>query len=402
MRPEDERHVLDAMEPVFPCHEETHDHHRSGLSLASLPPEVCFYIFQYLNFVQLLALSGTCRQLHFVCQRDLRRLRIECDRICANITDRLHPWPWHRLLIRILNGDMPPQAVKEANIGNSLPRNARIETSRYPRMGDNGELIFDRKVKLPAEEPPDPHIFDGVRDWTELTRRASAASPWLPSKQHARVQIMIELGSVNAVAAVLLPLLPNLQALGPPRSGAITSGVVNRLAHAQQMQELHQSSPDDEQRSENLRLLPLSRVTTLEFSAPARDAVLGILSPFVFYECAGLQSLKRIIVESVHELNLYGWHPGCVRPVCPEVLVHGPRRFHGPFVIAWGWAVPCVIRQVWAPSMGVQLPKEMHLDVLRFGGDLCKEDRSKSVIASPTTDQDQYFYQLSGDIGSFF
>lgn len=283
--------------------------------LLTIPSEVRRQVLDCCYLPQYLALSETCRLLRDECSVSLRKERQELNEILENRSQSLGTRSLHKLLLRILTHQIPPQAVVTLYLG---------------RGYDSERCVDLRGIRrIPV---PDPNRFDGIHGWPDITARAVSTSRWIAFDEKESVQKAIVAGNEDAVAALLLPLLSNLRLLNPPNPGHYTRRVIQRIAVAQQ-------SADDPS-------LPLMRLVYLDLWVYPGDTGASLEGDYL-NSIVGLRALKRISSYATWGEKPHQWTPDMARPVCPEVYLHGNTTAECVRSFASGWGAPCVMWQRW-------------------------------------------------------
>lgn len=322
-------------------------------------------------------LSLSCKGMQQICSQHLKEQRVLREKYRIWTYGSEWSFPLHKLLLKILTGQVPPSYVVELrlpirirypggykdlypppNVLDDTDESENSNLSDGSKYDSNASDISEHSIELNPSGKKDMDMIDylvGPEDFVarcEYFKRAIAYSPWIePNEVDDCYYKMVPDADEDRALALLVPLLPSLRSLCVPLNAPFTTVVVGRIA-VKTVEEREGATTDETgvriNRNE-MEPLPLQKLVCIQ--APFR--------PWGFYQPVmqldqlaryiAIPSVRKATAVNVCSGSAYSyWTPRSEIPRsqvneiyfhASELSVYDIREF------AKGLAGPCVIRQ---------------------------------------------------------
>lgn len=259
------------------------------------PVEIWYFIAEYGAHRELLMLSLSCKGMQEICSRRLQEEKeVREEHRVWNYNDvQWGAFPIHKLLLRILKGELSPSYIVE------LKGLRGIDITEVPK--EVGPL---RYALTHIDEP------ENAGRNAERFRRAIESSRWIRRDQVDKCYRELIYGNEDAALAILIPLLTNLRSFCAPTNAFLLPVVVGKIAKktVKHLEECRRNRAEGAITAEKMLTFPLEKLVVVVSgrSSPRADGTCGIpLVCLALY--AALPSVRRLAVDSVNFETFERW-----------------------------------------------------------------------------------------------
>lgn len=219
----------------------------------------------------------------------------------------------HKILLRILRGDVALASVEELDCGDECV----TEGESYRRCSPDSLQLTHEDI--------------------DMIRQAINVSPWIHQTEKQQYLDGILNGNEDMVLCILIPLLTNLRWLLPPLNTVRLHQIVGRIASA------YHNVGIEGQEVEAAVSLPLNKLVYV--SPGAFNGTVGMdLETAAYY--AALPSLQRLILQASRDDRFSVWPDSLPQSRLSEIYFEDSTVTSSAVqAFAKGLAAPCVIRQ---------------------------------------------------------